>query len=298
MAEPYSTPYKSPTITKWVAAGTANPRFQLSSPASVADVLRSSGRSMDPEVYRQSYINFDKAIDFLVKTAGKHKVLSEILLIAAGQMHGERDPLDPDEPAKWGHDEEKFVTVLIPGNTIEAAVRLPTKAVGYTDYLPAAVYVSDYSTTKIDPEVHFASTLMHEYTHVVIERIYRNVSVPWKNGDESAAAAGKDRYNALVSAFLSIKEIPDGRWGIHNEDLRKLLVTLSNDWAGFTHSRRYPESVPYLVEALFLATRFGEQPESIVKTAFGEAIMDVFTKYVVPDINTAAQKVRKAGAVT
>jgi hypothetical protein len=273
----------------------SGPKFPLKGepPYTVEAVLRSSGRA----VTDSSFDLFDRAVTFLTATARGNQALSDILLIAASQMHGDSDPLSAEKPPPPWQADQKFVTALFPEENLES--RVGYKAEGYTEYYPAAVYVSDYSTTVYERDADLACTLMHEYTHVALARIYWNVSSPWTDEDESFRSAldRRARRLALREAFDAITREPAGLYGVPNDDLRTALKTLSQNWAGYDGVRRYPESVPYLIEALFTAARFQEQ-DSVVVTVFGKNVMEVFTRYVLPDVGEAAQKVRAAALIT
>ncbi len=263
----------------------------------VADVLRSSGRALNDS----SFEYFDNAVSLLMKTAlteaeRGRPVLSEIALIAAGEMRGERDPLAGPAAPPWT-DKDKYVTVLLVGDKIKEWIGYD--APGFTDYYPAAVYVADASTSqyKLDAYAELASTLAHEYTHLAMIRMYQNASRPWTDDEEQVLVKRPPRYEPLTKAFDSITFDPDRLRYVENNELREdALKYLSQNWAKYKGRALYAESVPYLVEALFQAARLGEP--GAVATVFGSDVLKVFTDLVLPDINAAAQKVRAAGAVT
>jgi hypothetical protein len=262
----------------------------------VADVLRSSGRALKDS----SFEYFDSAVSLLMKTAlteaeRGQPVLSQIALIAAGQMCGERDPLGGRGAPPW-MDKDKYVTVLLVGDKIKE--RLDYDACGFTDYKPAAVYVADAShcTFKPDAYAELAGTLAHEYTHVAMIRMYQNASRPWTDDEEQVLLKRPPRYEPLTKAFNSIPFDSDRLRYVENNELRELaLKDISQDWARYKSYALYAESVPYLVQAFFQAARLGEP--GAVATVFGDDVVDAFTHLILPDINAAAQKVRAAGAV-
>ncbi|GAA1987951.1 hypothetical protein [Catenulispora subtropica] len=286
----------------------------------VRDVLLNCGRVLDREE-AATFGLYRRALRLLEETASRFPPLADILMIAASQTHGGTDLLSG---RPWPDPEHKFVTMLFKGKVLRcqrtAECHLGTgcpacpfpAASGVTLEGPAAVYAADASARRVDDEVaavRLAATLMHEYTHVALRRMYGNVSLPWFEREGVPAAEvdprivrlrerRNERVSALMQAFDGMKpvRIPDAE---PNAEVRGYLVDIATDWCAYGAGTkvRYQESVPYIVEAYFHACRLGRQ--DAVATLFGLFVSsDPFLLYVVPEFADMAAVVRGTGLIS
>lgn len=287
--------YRGGAETDAVVAGTKGkrgPALPSSTPYKVKDVLLSSGRMVSPA----SYDLFAKAVDLLVTKALADRFLSDILLIAASQMFGSKNLLRPGELQWRESGEDAFVTIVFPGATLDFT---PDKAEGETVDDPAAVYVGTSDSLPGSRVPDCAATLIHEYTHVVLGRKYRNNSAPWPALEWHEKDARKD---SLVEAFQQpVKQDTfDERLSSCKKypEVEIALQKVLRDWAGYRNKpgALNAESVPYYVEGAFQLAYAGS-PDGMVKV-FGQPIVDAVNKYLVPEIRESAEAVERAAVVT
>lgn len=288
-------------------------------PVRVRDVFLNRGRVVDAEVATTLPV-LRRALRVLEDTAAKYQPLADILMIAASQMHGPRDLLTG---GPWPGPEHEFLTFVVKGPVLRcprlaecrlaracAACPFPA-ASGVTLEGPSAVYAADATERRVDETVaavRLAATLMHEYTHVALRRMYDNHSLPWFER-ESGPADQVDsrivrlrehrnlRVSSLMQAFDDMKpvrfpEVED------NAELRGYLAALATDWCtyGAGERLRYQESVPYVVEAFFHAFRL-DRPEAVGRM-YGSYIRLPFENLVAPELADMAAVVRGRGVLT
>ncbi|NUP51531.1 MAG: hypothetical protein HOW97_30075 [Catenulispora sp.] len=289
-------------------------------PVRVRDALLNCGRVLDPEE-PATFGRYRRALRLLEEAASRYQPLADILMIAASQTRG---PVDLLSGRPWDGPGRTFVTIVLQGKELRcprtARCRLRTgcrvcpfpAASGVTLEAPAAVYAADASARRVDEEVaavRLASTLMHEYTHVALRRMYDNASLPWFARETAPPDLVDRRFvrfrehrnvrvSALMQAFDGMKtvRVPDAE---PNPELRAYLVDIAADWCSYAAGTklRYQESVPYVAEAYFHAHRLN-RPDS-VELLFGLfAGSAPFTQYVAPEFADLAAVVRSGGQLT
>ncbi|NUR62170.1 MAG: hypothetical protein HOV87_26450 [Catenulispora sp.] len=299
------------------------PAVPSGAPVRVRDVLLNRGRVLDAEE-QAAFGLYRRALRLLEETGSRFPPLADILLIAASQGHGPADPLTgqpwPDPP----DSERRFLTIVLHGKVLRCArtagCRLGTgchtcpfpAASGVTLEGPAAVYAADASARRVDDEVaavRLAATLMHEYTHVALRRMYDNVSLPWFERETAPPelvdrrivrfrAHRNARVSALMEAFDGMRtvRIPDSE---PNPELRAYLVDIAADWCGYAAGTRlrYQESVPYLAEAYFHACRL-HRPDA-VSSLYGLLVSGApFVQFLAPEFADFAAVVRAGGQIS
>ncbi|GAA2031636.1 hypothetical protein GCM10009839_34510 [Catenulispora yoronensis] len=289
-------------------------------PVRVRDVLLNCGRVLDAEELT-AFGLYRRALRLLEDAAARFRPLADVLMIAASQTHGATDLLTG---RPWADPGRKFVTVVFKGKVLRCP-RLPEcrlgigchscpfpAASGVTLEGPPAVYAADASARRVADEVaavRLAATLMHEYAHVALRRMYDNVSLPWFER-ESGPAAEVDprivrirehrnaRVSVLMQSFDGMKPVrhPDSE---PNPELRAYLVDIALDWCTYGAGTRirYQEAVPYVVEAYFHAVRL-HRPDA-VGLLFGMfTSTDPFLRLVAPEFADLAAVVRASGEIT
>jgi hypothetical protein len=286
----------------------------------VRDLLLNCGRVLDQEE-PATFGLYRRALRMLEEAASRCPPLADILMIAASQTRGGTDLLT-GQP--WPDSERRFVTIVLKGKALRCPRTSECRlgigchtcpfpaASGVTLEGPSAVYAADASARRVDDEVaavRLAATLMHEYTHVALRRMYDNVSLPWFEREGTPAAEvdrrivrlrerRNERVSVLMQAFDGMRpvRIPDAE---PNPELRGYLVDIATDWCtyGAGTKLRYQESVPYIAEAYFHACRLS-RPDA-VGLLFGMFVSsDPFLQYVVPEFADLADVVRGTGLVS
>jgi hypothetical protein len=291
--------YKGGKITDdIVAKGTLAPlpAVAAGTPQRVHDVLLFSGRAE-----RNSHFKFSQAVEQLMRVAATSTLLTDILTVVAGQMYGAADPLETDPTAAPWLPERRFVTVIFAGRALP---RPQFSALGETVDGPASVFVADNPVddqTSGDPTFELATTLMHEYTHAALMRVYRNGGEPWAEPVKLSAQAAETRraaQNALRPAFNAVTAGPVDTATPYDPDLKVKLAKIAKNFLAHNVSQAAMarECVPYLVEALF-SEGYLLAKQGSVRRWFGDALPDAVAKHVEPDIAAAARRTREARVV-
>lgn len=223
-------------------------------PAPLRDVLLASGRATDREGLRR----FQEAVDDVLLAAKAHQILYAIVVIAAAQTRRAADP---------------YVTIVLPGHNLRTAVtKLKPAVVPFADAKgltfnppPPAVFAVDERDPEGSPtnqRLNFAATLIHEFTHVALVRVYGNDSLPWYPDDEQKGRE-TDAYKRVGVLMQRFRQTPGklahpdyvepaGSWLV--DRFNQIL----DDWHGLPSGfsgKLNSESVPYLIEGTFLSLR-------------------------------------------
>lgn len=264
------------------------------SPQKVADVLLYSGRAAGGS----SFFCFSQAVDALIGVARRNTLIADILTVVAGQMYGAVDPLRTGQDLHPWIPVRKFVTVLFAGRVLNPPFQV---ACGETWDGPAAVYVADASPLGADGVSVLAATLVHEYTHAALMRVYRNGGVPWAEDVPGISADERAKLNrardGLRAAFKTVTAGPVDADAEFDADLRKKLKDIGRDWCKYKGTGALDrESVPYVVESLFWESWL-HAAEGSVERWFGKPLTNAVRQFVVPDVNAVAQRLVQACVV-
>lgn len=271
-------------------------------PFRVGDVLRHSVRAESAEHYEV----FDGTVlDLLVHRMGLRGALADIVYIAAGEMIGPVDPLEAYRRTRpWNIEDrsrqadgdarpwsalDRFLTVLLPEG--EPLFVLGQRGAGYTQYHPAAVYLVGGAADDLKRDaVPMTASLVHEYTHLALGRIYANAGLPWP--DDRRYDPGRTyalRTAFAVAAKAAETALGSGLTGITSPGLREILQHIARTLAGMSPVDLDREAIPYLIEAE-VAAACHDEPEA-VSAVFGTALPVAFGQYVAPELAGAVEAI-------